>query len=116
MLCLSIRQLHNPLNRNYFKYFEKSFFNTPYFCLIFVLISKTSLASCDLYYEDMVTRPAEINMAMLRELIQTFKNIVSGVGMDNDQKEERFIVPNAPTLAGYEPDPDDKEAWESFHS
>ena len=32
--------------------FEKYFYSTPYFCLIFVLISKTSLPSCDFLFLD----------------------------------------------------------------
>lgn len=55
-------------------------------------------------------------MPLLKEIIQAFKNIVAGVGLDDDPRDVKYIVPNAPTLMGYQPDPDDEEAWESFRA
>ena len=80
------------------------------------LTDKTVFYSGHLYYEDMVTRPQEIDMPMLKQIIQVFKNIVAGVGLDADPREVKNIIPGAPTLAGYQPDPEDTEAWESFRA
>ena len=80
------------------------------------LTDKTVFYSGHLYYEDMVTRPQEIDMPMLKQIIQVFKNIVAGVGLDADPREVKNIIPGEPTLAGYQPDPEETEAWESFRA
>ena len=79
------------------------------------LTDKTMIYTGHLYYHEN-QRPQELNAQILRQVVQAMRDIVNGVGFENDAKQEMFIVPGAPTLMGYQPDPDDKEGWESYHN
>lgn len=80
------------------------------------LTDHTMLYSGHLYYEDIVTRPREIDVPMLRQLIAVMESIASGKYPEGDMPEVRYEVEGAPTLKGYTPDPDDAASWEAFHA
>ena len=77
---------------------------------------KTMFYSGHTYYEDGVTRPPELTMDMMRELVDAMRTVLAGGSFPDETAPEHFVVPGAPTLAGYTPDPDDEESWAAMRA
>ena len=79
-------------------------------------MDKTMFYSGHLFYEDMMTRPQEIDAGMIRELIEAMRTVVAGGDFEDAQPVVHHVVEGAPTLAGHVPDEDDEEGWAAFRA